>query len=226
MIDGITQRHYRVEKTPPPGTGILVEWGGIEPVSGTTGDFDDLPYQPTDADLLQGAGVTGAVEAGGYHGCCPGDPAKLTDSTGPGDAGEWIIPRDFAYDQPAIVMAYTLPEATDIQEVLVFSSWSAGRVWQTYDLEFEPFGGGAPVRIASVVRSGPWGDAFGGTAKSFFTRVYTEDGSPLALGAGLLRFYFYDVSDLASPDNVYQPPAQAFQSPIIWEVEAFGPPTN
>ncbi len=226
MSDG-AKRFYKVERADPPSTGVMVEWAGVIPASDDRFDFSDLPYQPVADDLLQQPGVTVSVAAGGFHPAAGSlamdDIASLADAPETGNSSA-ILPRDFAYDQPAVVAQFDLPAPEDIAEIRVFSNWESGRVFQTYDLEVETSGGGDPVVIADKVRSGPWGQSFGGNAKAYYTRVYREDGTPLASSVVVLRVKIYDVSNIAAPENVYLEPAQAFQSPIIHEVDAFPPP--
>lgn len=217
------EQFFAVGAGSPPRTGILVEWAGAEEAE--SGVFSSLAYQPASDDLLQGAGVVPSKDAGAFYSTEWGhDPAFLSDSPSAGDGGAWVLPRDYGWDQTAVGVRWDFPSPTDVQDVLVFSSWSAGRCFHTYDLEVLPTGESQFVSVAKLVRTGPWYQAFGGAAKSYYTRVYREDGNPLGTALDAIRVNLYSVSDLTGPDNVYQPPPQAFQSPIIWEVDAFGPP--
>ncbi len=223
-----------VTKPIPPPEGSMP---GL--IRESTADALTLSIQPDTADPLNGLVATRL--SGGFHpaNTNPADhePA-FTDGTGLG-ALTGLLADYPGQNTPAWSGFWVLSGGSpvDLREVRVFSGNTGkdGRVFHHYDLYVTsdpvPSASSVWTRVKEQVTSAAFGTSNGShSIQAMLTRLSDPGGGNLAAGITALRLDFYAVSD---NDNLLHDDwdacngadcdgaAAAFQSPLIYEVDAY-----
>lgn len=206
------------------------------------GEEQDLPVQISQTDLLQGSI---AVELEGDQGWHPANSDPLdklpafTDGQGMRETGLTGLLSDFpGSGLPAKRIEYSLPVASDIAEIRVFSGNDGrdGRVFHTYTVAFSKNGGTVfdpPIYVQSHP-SGTLNNKDFNQWRAVLSQLRGQD-APLARGVTHLRFDFYaaDNSQGQSRDpfegvnpftGLDDQLNTAITSPLIWEIDLIEAP--
>lgn len=182
------------------------------------------------SDALQG--LSGTVEAGGFHEATPGGSVGgLSDLT---DGVEGINVEAVLADhsRPALTVRYDLPVAIDIDHINVFAANNDGRVFQNYYIEYSSTGSSDFSTLIPAVRTGPLGVVNNGIYNHSLTTVSGDAPGPIAVNVDALRFVFYAVStidpastfwdpwDLGEAGDVDNKP-RAYVAPVLKEIDVF-----
>ncbi len=182
-------------------------------------DTGALMYQPTDADMLQGAFCsTGYFAFGGYHYLQAGQPFdRLRDSSGPGNygVGSGIDPNGgqgqqllsdlntpFTETDPSAVCVFKFTDWMAISNISVYGGWHSNRQWLHFYVGISSDGGDTYTDIYHAATGVPSTNMppatpvvdTGSTPLYLAANVARADGMPLGYG-NALRLTFYGVGN-------------------------------
>ena len=213
----------------------------------TAEDLSGLPRQIRQDDLI--AGLSGSIEAGGFHPATPpADASDLTDGA-PGNEVEAVLA-----DSPqararngffALQIRYDFREPKDVQCVRVFAEnvnngVPNDRPGQSYQIEYSEAGDPDYRRLeitnsqtADIVSTGPYGGGFGSSFSfATVTEVWDDTGRPIMSHVDSIRFVFYPVSNTAGAywDPYFSSDPKdvdghfaAFESGVVKEIDVIEP---